>query len=686
MTDYHKLTVATLKTILKDRSIPSTGLTRKQQIVDKLQEHDAQSQSTDDPHQTQVVEPPAQPTTGHTQSEDEQATKPLESQDQKEHTGSSEDIGASRELADESTILDKATSNAPTTPEQSEKETSTTPNQDTIKEPTEGKSQDPVSYAQSSLVAPTTEKPSSPALLSDADPSPPLDGENGVDEGRKRKRRSVTPSADPEAVANKKRKQEHDGGAVHLKEDEDAKVAEDTKVAALREEPLEDIVMTNTDGVLDKASSLEETTSMAPERREDATENQVMDAIDQAKKIAEEPSEQAEEGDAHHTAARNIAKEEPEPSEGGRVEERLDSTDEGAPQPPPSPDKPRRPSHSGKDNRYKDLFSSASSNAPPQEQSDIQHEDEAPDTTPALHPATGALYIRELKRPLRAEDLRSHLISLSTPPTADSKNDESVLELFYLDSIRSHCFVQFRGVKEASRVRSALHNRVWPAGRDRHPLWVDFIPEETLADWIRTEEDAAVEGGRFGGKRWEVIYQDGEGSDVQAIFREVGPGGSLAPRSAPLGPRGSATEVGRPLATPTTAAPEKQSKAFQSLDELFQSTTAKPKLYYLPVSQEVVDKRLNELDRLINRDVPSQSDRMEEYRRFTYEDGDLLVDAGPDIGPQRGGPGRGRGGGYRSSYRGGPRYEDGGHRSDRYRNDEPRQGGFGYDRRGFRGR
>lgn len=42
MTDYNKLKVADLRALLKDRGIPSTGLTRKAQIIEKLEEHDQQ--------------------------------------------------------------------------------------------------------------------------------------------------------------------------------------------------------------------------------------------------------------------------------------------------------------------------------------------------------------------------------------------------------------------------------------------------------------------------------------------------------------------------------------------------------------------------------------------------------------------------------------------------------------------
>ena len=41
MADYNKQTVAQLRQLLKDRGIPSTGLTRKAQIVEKLEEADS---------------------------------------------------------------------------------------------------------------------------------------------------------------------------------------------------------------------------------------------------------------------------------------------------------------------------------------------------------------------------------------------------------------------------------------------------------------------------------------------------------------------------------------------------------------------------------------------------------------------------------------------------------------------
>lgn len=48
MTDYTKLKVADLKALLKDRDIPPTGLTKKQQLIDALEANDAGTGNDED--------------------------------------------------------------------------------------------------------------------------------------------------------------------------------------------------------------------------------------------------------------------------------------------------------------------------------------------------------------------------------------------------------------------------------------------------------------------------------------------------------------------------------------------------------------------------------------------------------------------------------------------------------------
>lgn len=334
-----------------------------------------------------------------------------------------------------------------------------------------------------------------------------------------------------------------------------------------------------------------------------------------------------------------------------------------SPRPPPSPSR-RRPS-TAKDTRFKDLFPTRKPN---ERHSPPPTETEGRDIAPALHPATSALYIRELMRPLHPPTLKDYLTKLATPPRL-SPDPEMIIE-FYLDSIRTHCLVSFSNVSAASRVRSALHEAVWPEERSRKPLWVDFIPEDKIREWIEIEKSAAAGpvGRASVGRRWEVVYEqvrdEGEdGTGVHAILRESGSNGSISGpihgagvRGAPLGPRRAQMDRGPP--GPSQAAPQVAAAAtasrprgsgFMALDSLFRSTTAKPKLYFLPVSQEMADRRLQALARLSSKNISRGRNSRpgdDEKRRFTFDDGDLLVDGGPehdhairDNGPARPGEG-----------------------------------------------
>lgn len=301
---------------------------------------------------------------------------------------------------------------------------------------------------------------------------------------------------------------------------------------------------------------------------------------------------------------------------------------------------------SSPDARFKNLLPSSSR----REGSPLrQGQKDGPDdrvVSPALHPATTALYIRDILRPLHVDNLKDHLIALATP--SNSSPDPAVIADFFLDSIRTHCLVRFTTVAAASRVRTGLHDRVWPDEKNRKPLWVDFVPEEKLGQWFEVENSSSGRG--QAAKRYEVVYEN-ENDGVKAYLQLVG-SNSGGPRSsqatvsrneagtgvqgAPLGPR---VREGDASGSQRKAAPD-QGRGFQALDDLFQSTTAKPKLYYLPVPKRTAEKRLGLLAEGRGRG------RGDEMRRYTFEEGSL-VDRGPEFGLRgRGGYG-GRGGSYR---------------------------------------
>ena len=323
---------------------------------------------------------------------------------------------------------------------------------------------------------------------------------------------------------------------------------------------------------------------------------------------------------------------------------------------PQNAESPVKPSPS--DTRFKNLFT-APSNSDTTSQQRPYPDIEDRLVGPALHPATSALYIRELMRPLKVETIKHHLIALATP--ANTSVDPNIITEFFLDSIRTHCLVSFANTAAASRVRLGLHDRIWPNERDRRPLFVDFVPEEKLKKWIDVEQNAPS-GRGHAQKKWEVVYEEEDGA-ITAYLQEVGTNsGGLRTaqparadagqgvKGAPSGPRIRESE------SQAAQARSDNGQGFQALDDLFKSTSAKPKLYYQPVPRATAEHRLDKLA------AGRGGGRSDEMRRYTFEES-LLVDKAPEYGNRgtsgyRGRAGasggyRGRGMGYRGDvYRG----------------------------------
>lgn len=303
----------------------------------------------------------------------------------------------------------------------------------------------------------------------------------------------------------------------------------------------------------------------------------------------------------------------------------------------------------------------------------MEHDDM---TAPAKHSATRALYVRGLVRPLQPNHLREHLHTIASPPN-NAPTGTDIVEQFHLDKLRTHALVCFDSISSASRARSALHDRIWPDEPMRKPLWVDFIPDEKIEEWISTETARPD-------TRWEVVYEattgDTDGPVVATLQEASSSGGRQASFSGDMRPstRSSDAPSGqRRRASQSPEAPAQQerpaqSKSFDSLDARYSFTETKPKIYYQPVAKDLADRRLDQFDEGTSRDWDDQQADPSLYgegelRRYTFEDGDRLVDGGADFGlfgrrstrggrgggPPRGGRGRGGGGGGGDYYRGG---------------------------------
>lgn len=108
---------------------------------------------------------------------------------------------------------------------------------------------------------------------------------------------------------------------------------------------------------------------------------------------------------------------------------------------------------------------------------------------PSLHPATPALYIKNLIPPLRLVQLKAHLRIL-----AGFESDE--IKDYYVDGARTHALAMFESISAAMSVRAGLHHKTWPDEPNRRPLWVDFVPPEKVKGWVREEEADGRRGPR----------------------------------------------------------------------------------------------------------------------------------------------------------------------------------------------
>ncbi|KAH6659558.1 hypothetical protein BKA67DRAFT_544844 [Truncatella angustata] len=343
---------------------------------------------------------------------------------------------------------------------------------------------------------------------------------------------------------------------------------------------------------------------------------------------------------------------------------------------------------------------------------DAQPEEEFQrDLEPPIHPVTPALYIKNFMRPLRPQAVQDHLLDLATP--AGVQIDEQTISAFHLDSVRTHSFVLFSSITAAKRVRSALHNRVWPDETNRKPLWIDYIPADRYRDFVDME--LAAGSARGSGSRYEVVYEHDHEGHVTTKLEESGgaaPAAVLAPQlehtqSIPTGPSRSSTGIeGAPTGPRGLQGGGRSHVQGARTDRSgdYKSTIARPSVPFQAVPEELVQRRLDAIRQAKSRDYDQAADKNKEYRRYFYENGDHLVDRGPEIflgirpphrererrqDQERGDRRRGGGGGRRNGRRGMPMHHGVPKGGDRYRgtasssadyDDRPRYDDRGGDR------
>ncbi|KAG9301387.1 hypothetical protein G9A89_018059 [Geosiphon pyriformis] len=158
---------------------------------------------------------------------------------------------------------------------------------------------------------------------------------------------------------------------------------------------------------------------------------------------------------------------------------------------------------------------------------------------PSNHEPSATLYITNFVRPLTLPAVRALL------------EQYGVIEYFWMNKIKSHCYVKFESVESAVITRNSLWNVKWPPETGRS-LVLDFFNFEKALEAINQEE---------------------------------------AKQNATRSRAPSKTTINR---TEEEEAP-RQNVSFIPLENLFNKTTATPSLYYKPLPREEAEAKMQEM-------------------------------------------------------------------------------------------
>ncbi|CAN6454420.1 unnamed protein product [Victoria cruziana] len=159
---------------------------------------------------------------------------------------------------------------------------------------------------------------------------------------------------------------------------------------------------------------------------------------------------------------------------------------------------------------------------------------------------------------------------------------------FWMDHIKTHCYVTYSSVDEAVATRDALYNLQWPPNGGRL-LTAEFVEPEDVK--------LRVEGGS---QSPTTVSQP----TLPPQSNQVNPNASTKlppvvlpspkqplPPPPPLTPQARPQHVGRERLPPPPPT-RKVEAPVVTLDDLFKKTRATPRIYYLPLSEEQVAAKL----------------------------------------------------------------------------------------------
>eukprot|EP00898_Chlorokybus_atmophyticus_P003169 jgi/Chlat1/3853/Chrsp26S00301 len=160
----------------------------------------------------------------------------------------------------------------------------------------------------------------------------------------------------------------------------------------------------------------------------------------------------------------------------------------------------------------------------------------------STNPVSRALRVDNFVRPL------------TVPAVKELLSREGTIVEFWMNNIKSHCYVVYETEKQAADTREAVHDLLWPPHG-----------KKLVAEFAKLE-------------------------DAKQIIASNGTAGAATPRPAAV-----TNNHARPAATQKPAVKPEQKPPAEpqppGLDDLFRKTRTKPHIYYLPLTAEQIAKK-----------------------------------------------------------------------------------------------
>lgn len=139
----------------------------------------------------------------------------------------------------------------------------------------------------------------------------------------------------------------------------------------------------------------------------------------------------------------------------------------------------------------------------------------------AHNPPSNVIHIMHLTRPFTVNQLKELLLKYGTLKMNEKKQPSE--PYFWIDSVKSHCYVAYESQSEAEQARQALHNITWPTSNPKQ-LSVDFSSMDDIVSIIETDgkiTNAKVTNGDDRGRAASANDKDRKASFFSILLKDL---------------------------------------------------------------------------------------------------------------------------------------------------------------------